>query len=105
MEDNERQNIICEYERIELGPQEFPLKMGNLSRWAVTKDPATGDVLCKLTSTDTVVRIPKSEVDLSKSSCVITGGRRRRRRRTRRSRGSKKRRGTRRRSRRSRRHR
>jgi hypothetical protein len=99
----DRNEIICAYERIGLDPQEFPLKMGNLSRWAVTKDPVTGDVLCKLTSTDTVVRIPKSEVDLSKSSCVISGGRRRRRRRTRRSRGSKKR--SSRRHRRSRRHR
>ena len=102
MEDNERQLIICAYDRI----TSDPLSMGNLARWAVTKDPATGDLVCRLTSTtDTVVRIPKSEVDLSKPSCVIAGGRRRRRRRTRRSRGSKKRRGTRRRHRRSRRHR
>jgi len=95
MEQNERNQIIDAYDRIEYGTPEYPLGMGNGNRWIVTKDNS-GNIICVNRNTNEKVIITVNEARRS--------GGRRRRRRTRRSRGSKKRRGTRRRSRRSRRH-
>jgi hypothetical protein len=82
MKDYERSDIICKYNRI---LEQGQLSMGDGARWSVTIDP-NGDLRCRLTTTTTDVIIPKSEVDASMSSCVISGKKRRGSRRHRRSR-------------------